>query len=373
VKQLLYSDVEEALRASVRSFLADRCPPAVLLDRVESGDVYQAKLWTGLAAELGVAGLAIAEDDGGQGASWRETSVVAEELGRSLAPTPFLGSTVLATELVSSLGDRELLRALAGGGRTAALVIGLDTVPGKWPAGVAWVSGRLTGAVRSVADVIGADYLFIPATGLRGERALFRLDAADDAVSITPVVSLDLTRPVADVTVDVDLDASRRQAGLVASGPTAVTAVEAALTAGAAMLAAEQLGLAERCLEMTVTYLRSRYQFGRQIGSYQALKHRVADQWALLNQARAGARYAAACLADGDPDTPVAASVAKSYCSAAAVRIAEECIQMHGGIGFTWEHPAHLYLKRAKADALALGSPQAHHARLASLVGLTVR
>jgi alkylation response protein AidB-like acyl-CoA dehydrogenase len=372
VKHLLYSEVEEALRASVRDLLGDHCPPAVLLDRIESGEGYHAKLWSALAAGLGVAGLAVDERDGGQGASWRETSVVAEELGRSLAPTPFLGSAVLGTELALRLGDRQLLGTLAVGGSTAALVIGFDTVPGKWPTGVAWASGRLSGAVRSVADVAGADHLFIPATGPDGEPALFRLDTADNGASITPVVSLDLTRPVADVTVDVNLDARSGQACLVASGPAAITAVEAALTAGAAMLAAEQLGLAERCLEVTLAYLKSRYQFGRKIGSYQALKHRVADQWALLSQARAAVRYAAACLADGDPDTPVAASVAKGYCSVAAVRIAEECIQMHGGIGFTWEHPAHLYLKRAKADALALGSPRAHYARLAGLVGLTV-
>ncbi len=146
----------------------------------------------------------------------------------------------------------------------------------------------------------------------------------------------------------------------------------AALTAGAAILASEQLGLAERCLEMTVDYVKERKQFGRAIGSYQALKHRLAEVWAGVTQARAVARYAADCLATGDPDAAVAASIAQAYCSPVAVRAAEECVQMHGGIGFTWEHPAHLFLKRAKADAVALGTARAHRALLGDQVGLPV-
>jgi alkylation response protein AidB-like acyl-CoA dehydrogenase len=128
--------------------------------------------------------------------------------------------------------------------------------------------------------------------------------------------------------------------------------------------------LAERCLEITVEHLLTRYQFGRQIGSYQALKHRMADLWAGVTQARAVARYAAGCVADADPDAAVAASLAQAYCSLVAVKAAEECVQLHGGIGFTWEHPAHLYLKRAKADAIAFGTASQHRARLAELVDL---
>jgi alkylation response protein AidB-like acyl-CoA dehydrogenase len=159
-------------------------------------------------------------------------------------------------------------------------------------------------------------------------------------------------------------------------GPAAERALEAALTAGAAILAAELTGLAQRCLDMTVGYVKQRHQFARPVGSFQALKHRLADVWVGVSQARAASRYAAACLsADGagplaHPDAKVAAAVAKAYCSEVAVHAAQECLQLHGGIGFTWEHPAHLYLKRAKADSIAFGTADAHRGTLASLVNL---
>ena len=156
----------------------------------------------------------------------------------------------------------------------------------------------------------------------------------------------------------------------MAAGPDAVAAVTAALTAGAAMLASEQLGVAEKCLEITVSYLKERYQFARPIGSFQALKHRAADLWVAVSQARAAARYAAACLATADPDTPVAVALAKASCGDAATLAAQECVQLHGGIGFTWEHPAHLYLKRAKSTSLGFGTPDWHRASLAGLAEL---
>ncbi len=156
----------------------------------------------------------------------------------------------------------------------------------------------------------------------------------------------------------------------LASGRDADRAVAAALAAGAAMLAAEQLGLAERCLEMTVAYLKERYQFARPVGSFQALKHRAADLWVAISQARAASRYAAACLADGDRDAPVAMALAKAACGDAATLAARECVQLHGGIGFTWEHPAHLYLKRATSSSIAFGTPDWHRAALARLAAL---
>jgi hypothetical protein len=178
------------------------------------------------------------------------------------------------------------------------------------------------------------------------------------------VTTLDLTRPLYDVTF------AEAPARLLASGDHAVAALTRALTVGAAVLASEQLGLAEAALEITVAYLKTRHQFGRLIGSYQALKHRAADLWGSVAQARAVARYAAACVADDDPDAPVAVALAQAYCSGVAVRAAEECVQLHGGIGFTWEHPAHLYLKRAKSASLALGTAAKHRRALGRLVNL---
>jgi alkylation response protein AidB-like acyl-CoA dehydrogenase len=156
----------------------------------------------------------------------------------------------------------------------------------------------------------------------------------------------------------------------VASGEAAARAVADALAAGAGVLASEQLGVAQRCLEMTIAYVKERHQFARPVGSFQALKHRLADVWVALTQARAAARYAAACLASGDPDTPVAVALAKAACGEVAVLAAQECVQLHGGIGFTWEHPAHLLLKRAKSGSMALGTPDRHRAALAVLVDL---
>jgi alkylation response protein AidB-like acyl-CoA dehydrogenase len=178
------------------------------------------------------------------------------------------------------------------------------------------------------------------------------------------VVSLDATRPLCDVAFEAV------PARTVATGAAATQAVGSALAAGAAMLACEQLGTAQRCLDMTVAYVKERRQFARPVGSFQALKHRLADVWVQLTQARAAARYAAACLADGNPDTPVAIALAKAACGDAAVHAAQECVQLQGGIGFTWEHPAHLLLKRAKSGSMAFGTPDRHRAALAALVNL---
>ena len=216
------------------------------------------------------------------------------------------------------------------------------------PAGVQRLSGTVTGLI----DALPAGILLVPADGV--PSALYAVQATSEGVSLVPVVSLDMTRQLCDLTLD---GAPGR---LIATGDTAGRAVRDALTAGAAMLAAEQLGLAERCLEMTVAYLKERQQFGRPVGSFQALKHRLADLWVGITQARAAARYAAACLAAGDPDTPVAVALAKAACSDIALKAAQECVQLHGGIGFTWEHPAHLYLKRAKSASIGFGSPDRH-------------
>ena len=174
----------------------------------------------------------------------------------------------------------------------------------------------------------------------------------------------DATRQLADLVLD---DVPARQ---IAAAGDADAAIAAALTAGAAILASEQLGLAERCLEMTVGYVKERRQFGRPVGSFQAIKHRLADLWVGVTLARAAARYAAACLAAGDPDVAVAVALAKAACSDIALKAGQETVQLHGGIGFTWEHPAHLYLKRAKAASIAFGTADAHRASLARLVDL---
>ena len=338
-----------------------------MLARVEGKEPYDPALWRALAAELGLAGLLVPEALGGQGASAREAAVVMEELGGAVAPTPFLGSAVLATSALLGCDTADeavagLLGRLAAGRSAAALAVPLSAAPGGgFPATVRVDGdGRLTGRVTSVADAVGADVLVVPAVGVRGP-GLYEVAAADAAVE--RFNSLDLTRPLADVTFD-GCSARPLPAG------DAAAALDAALLTGAGLLASEQLGVAQWCLDETVRYLGQRHQFGRVVGSFQSLKHRLADLWLEVVSVRAAARAAADALAAGSPDTPVAAAVAQSYAAGVAVHAAEEAVQLHGGIGMTWEHPAHLYLKRAKADEIALGTPGRHRAALAALVDL---
>jgi alkylation response protein AidB-like acyl-CoA dehydrogenase len=372
IPDLLYSADEQDLREAVRSLLAERAGWPAVLARTETSETYDTGLWRVLAAEVGCAGLLIPEALGGAGASFREAAVVAEETGRAAAPVPYLGSAVVATAAVLAAPDAELLAGLAAGTVTAALAVPFASRPAdELPGGVRVTppqagdpdgQARLTGTITGVADALPADVLLVPADGV--PAGLYAVQAGAPGLTMTPVVSLDQTRQLADLAVD------SVPARPVLTGPDAAAAVRAALTAGAAMLASEQLGLAEKCLEITVSYLKERYQFARPVGSFQALKHRLADLWVAVLQARAAARYAAACLADGDPDTPVAVALAKAACGDAATLAAQECVQLHGGIGFTWEHPAHLYLKRAKSGSTGFGTPDWHRGTLASLAGL---
>lgn len=379
---LLYSEAEEELRTAVRSLLASRCDAAAVLARIEGGAPHDPVLWRVLAADIGAAGLLVPEKLGGQGASHREAAVVLEELGRAAAPVPYLTSAVLATEILLGCDGADcadLLRELAAGRRVCAPALPLTLAPGAplpapvrdtgaGPGGGTGPGGgpgggtgtrTLSGSVTSVADAAGADVLLVLA-----DTGLYAVQADSPGVSRTPLVALDLTRPLATVTLD-------GAAGTRLADPaTARAAIAGALLSGAGLLASEQLGLAEWCLAQTVAHLRTRHQFNRPLGSFQALKHRLARLWLDVASARAAARAAADALATGAPDAPLTVAVAQAYCSGVAVKAAEECVQLHGGIGMTWEHPAHLYLKRAKADSLALGTAGHHRGLVADFAEL---
>ncbi|MFJ7158194.1 acyl-CoA dehydrogenase family protein [Streptomyces sp. NPDC101118] len=364
VSDLRYTDTEEELRAAVRALLTDRAPAAAVLARAESGTPYDPALWEALGAGIGAAGLLVPEKLGGQGAGPREAAVVLEELGRAVTPVPYLTSSVIATEALLACDAQlpavaRLLASLAAGTAVAVVALPLTLGPGaQGPAPVRDTGGGLlSGTVTSVADAAAADVLLVLAdTGLFAVRA--------EEAGIDPAVPLDLTRPLATVRLD-------RAYGEPLAGPvTAAAVLRRALLAGAGLLASEQLGLADWCLTETVRHVRERHQFNRPVGSFQALKHRLAQLWLEVAQARAAARNAADALATGDTETALAVSLAQAYCSRVAVRAAEECVQLHGGIGMTWEHPAHLHLKRAKADSLALGTPGHHHDRIAQLAAL---
>ncbi|WP_431994305.1 acyl-CoA dehydrogenase family protein [Streptomyces griseoflavus] len=355
MSDLLYSEEEEALRAAVRDLLTDHCDAAGVIARIESDAPHDLSLWKSLADGMGLAGLLVPEDRGGQGATHRETAVVLEELGRAVAPVPYLTSAVVATEaLLACPEPGDLLASLASGRRIGALAVGLHTAPRAAFATVRLEGGALHGELTGIADAAVADVLLVPAD----DGGLYAVEAG--AVTVTPQTSLDLTRPLARIVLD---GARGRRLG------DAEPAVRRALRAGAGLLASEQLGVAEWSLTETVRHLKDRKQFNRPVGGFQALKHRLAQSWLETVNLRAAARNAADALTTGE-DADVAVAVAQSYAAPVAVRAAEEALQLHGGIGMTWEHPVHLHLKRAKADSIAYGTAGAHREELAELVDL---
>jgi alkylation response protein AidB-like acyl-CoA dehydrogenase len=362
---LLETDVEEALRASVRALLLDRCPSTRVTALFDGDRSVIAPLWDALAREMGLAALLVPEARGGAGATPREAAVVMEELGRCVAPVPFLTSSVMATALLLRSDADDLVRSLAQGERSAAIVIPIDAHPDALRLSVqVSPDKRLSGHVTNVAGVLDAELLLVPAVSADGALEIRWMPVDTPGVSVKPGTSFDMTRQLADV----HFDAVAAPALVLRSEER--EALCGALDLGAALLASEQLGIAQWCLDTTIDYLKVRRQFGEPVGGFQALKHRIADLYVAVESARAAALYAAASAGRGDVESRVAGAVAQSYCAQVAVLAAEEAVQMHGGIGMTWEHPAHLYLKRAKADQVALGIPGAHRAMLARLVDL---
>ncbi|MDT7536948.1 MAG: hypothetical protein QOI82_533 [Actinomycetota bacterium] len=314
------SDDSKELRDSVRSFFAEQAP-------VRSQLADDPSIWKRLTAELGLTGLAVPEEQGGSGASFAELAVVLEEAGRSLLRAPLLSTAVAASVLVHT-DVADLVPPLLDGSTSAAFVVGDVTTAGP-------AHDLLSGTVGQVADAAAAGLLLVTA----GDT-LYAVDAA--IADIQPVDALDPTRPLARVV----LDGTHGRA----VGPSAY-AIDLLHVA----LAAESVGAARAALEMTVGYLKVREQFGRPLGSFQALRHRVADLTVELEAATSTVWYAARAAADNAADLPVVAPLAKAVAQDAFTHIAGEVIQLHGGIGFTWEHDAHLYFKRAWTTALLHG------------------
>ena len=342
MSDLLYSDTEEALRDSVRRLFADRCRPEAVMRAYDPAPQDFSDVWQTLAADLGVAGLLVPEQLGGAGAGAREAAVVMEEIGRAVAPVPFLSSAVLATIALLHAGDTETVKGLATGSLTAALTVPLSTAPddvvtGVSVTGVSVTGDGLTGRITSVAGAGEADVLVVPVAGPDGlELHTVSRDAA--GVDVSPVLTLDMTRPLANI------EFSSAASSRVGTAP-AEAAVTEALETGAALLASEQLGIALWCLDTTLAYVKQRRQFGRAIGSYQAIKHRLADLWIEVNSAAAAARYAADTCARQDEDATIGAAVAQAYCSGVAVHAAEECVQLHGAGAIRQRFPCLIALR----------------------------
>ncbi|WP_224390306.1 acyl-CoA dehydrogenase family protein [Pseudonocardia sp. ICBG1293] len=361
------TDEQRALRAALHRFAERQHDEATLRRLVGSEEGFDRTLWRRLGTELGALSLAVPEDLGGAGGTCVDQAVAAEELGAALVTGPLLGTVALAVPALVAApagADRDpLLAALAEGSRTAALVARL-TAPydGASAAGVTADGHRLTGTVDHVPDAGSADVLLVAAAGADGP-VLAAVDAGATGVRVERRGSFDLTRPVARVVLD------GADATVLATGADADDALRHAFRTAGALLAAEQAGIARRLLDLTVAYAKERLQFGRPIGSFQAVKHRCADMLVAVEQARTAAQHAA--WAVDDPrvdDADLAVAIAQATCSETAYRVAADTVQLHGGIGFTWEHVAHLYYKRAVADAALLGSAQAHRERIAALV-----
>jgi alkylation response protein AidB-like acyl-CoA dehydrogenase len=313
--------------------------------------------WRRLGAELEVFGLAVTEGLGGSGASLVEQAIVCEEFGRSLLPGPVFGTVELAIPLLSALEDDTVLPSVISGERTASVALphgGL--LIDRHSITVTESDGLLNGQIPQVVD--GAADLLIVGAKCSDDFGLYLVEEADRA----EVLTLDQTRRQSRISLD-GVRGIR-----LAAGSLAKAATETALCTGTALLAAEQVGGAQRLLEMCVEYASTRWQFGRQIGSFQAIKHRCADMLVLVEHARSAAYHAIGSLETGTDDARLVASLAKATCSQAFLSIANSAIQIHGGIGFTWEHPAHLYLKRAITDAALLGSADVHLDLIASTV-----
>lgn len=360
---------QQELVALIRDVLGQRADAASTRTALESADRFDADLWRLLCEEIGVAGMAVPEEFGGAGYTLRESQLLLEELGHSLSPSPYLGSVAIAAQAILASGDADAAERLLPGiveGSSSAALAWADAAGRLAPEqvdvravqdGDTWT---LSGTCGFVLDGMPADVIIAIAQTDAGPRLFEIVDA--DAVTRREIETMDLTLRLAEFTFD-----GTPARALGDADPAVLDQVRALALAA---VSAVQVGTAARALEMTVEYALQRVQFGRQIGSFQAIKHRLADLYLEVAQAQAAARYAADTLARDDADAPVAQAVAQAYCSEVAVHAAEEALQLHGGIGMTWEHPVHLYLKRAKSDQLALGTPAAHRSDLAHLVDL---
>jgi alkylation response protein AidB-like acyl-CoA dehydrogenase len=333
---------------------------------------YDPDVWHQLATELGLVGIAISEEFGGTGGSFLEQVVILEEMGRCLACLPYFSTAVLATHTLLESGDevaqKRWLPAIAAGETIATLALAEES--GRWDEGgiaataVQDGSGwRLTGTKSYVLDGHLAELILVAARTSDGV-SLFAVEGDTATISRTPLQTVDLTRKLARV------EFMQTPAVLVGGQGDAWPVLERVLDLAVVAMAAEQVGGAQTVLDDAVAYATDRIQFGRQIGSFQAVKHRCADVLLDVESARSAAYYAAWGVTDGAEDRAEAAAIAKTYCSDAYLKATADNIQIHGGIGFTWEHSAQLYYKRAKSSEILFGQTTYWRELLADRMGL---
>ena len=362
-----FTEEQEQLREAVRRFLADHSPTAEVRRLMESENGYDPDVWRRLCHDLALAGVHVPEVYGGQGFSFSELAVVQEEMGRALYGGPYFSSTVLAATAILQAGgedDRvELLPAIASGDRLATLAF---AEPGAgWDlddVGLVADDDRLDGVKSHVVDGCLADLLLVvarePGTKGRDGLSLYAVEQAAEGVTSSRVEALDPTRKLARIAL------AGAHGRLLGGRGDAGPALARTLDLAAVALANEMVGGAARVLETAVDYAQARVQFGRAIGSFQAIKHRLADLTLTVELAKSAAYQAANAAAEHDDDLPALASLAKAAASDAYMCSVKDCIQIHGGIGFTWENDTHLFYKRAKSSEVFLGDPGQHREKL---------
>lgn len=370
-----FTEEQEELRRYTRQWLDENCPVETVRQLMDTDAGYNRGHWEAIA-QMGWLAMAIPEEWGGAGFSFLELFVLLEEQGRSLFCSPFLSTVVMAASVVEEAGDegqkQQILPAIAEGDLIAAVAF---TEPnGRWDAaGVAARAGPrdgggwiLNGTKSFVLDGQVADLLVVAARTGQGV-SLFLVPGGAEGLTRRSLQTMDQTRKQAEIELrDVKLEAG----ALLGSDGGGWPVLERMMERAAVALAAEQVGGAQACLGMAVDYAKVRKQFGRPIGSFQAIKHKCADMLAQVESARSAAYYAGWAVSEDNEERPLMASLAKSYCSEAYFASAAENIQIHGGIGFTWEHDAHLYFKRAKSSELLFGDPSFHREKIADLLGL---
>ncbi|MCH2171773.1 acyl-CoA/acyl-ACP dehydrogenase [Myxococcota bacterium] len=368
---LTFTEEQDELRATVRQFFADKSDEQAVRAHMNLPSGYDGDLWTQMAEQIGLAGLIVPEEHGGAGFGYKELCIVMEEMGRVLACAPYLATSVTATNALLQCADEatrnSLLPSIATGETIATLAYVESS--GCWDLSEVNMRAQskddgwlLDGEKGWVLDGVAADVILVVArteTGLE----VFRVEGDAEGLTRSDLPTLDLTRKLAK------LSFASTPATKISEGDQS-EALERVLALTVVALAAEQVGGAQACLDMAVEYASTRLQFGRPIGSYQAIKHKCADMLVEVEFAKTAAYHACFSAADEPGELLEAASLAKAYCSEVYFHAAAENIQIHGGMGFTWEHPAHLYFKRAKASALLFGDAAHHREALATIVGL---
>ncbi|MFC5748330.1 acyl-CoA dehydrogenase family protein [Actinomadura rugatobispora] len=363
---LAFTQEQDELRRTVRDFFDKTSPEAEVRRLMDTEEGFDPDVWRRLAGELGLAGLAVPEEYGGAGCGFVEVGILLEEAGRALLCAPVLSTVVLAASTLLGLDDeeacREYLPGIAAGSTVATLA--LTEPSGRWDAGGVTATAvrgtrgwTLDGTKSFVLDGGTASLLLVAARTDAG-ISVFAVDGEAPGVRREPQATLDQTRKQAAITFD------STPARLVGEEGRAWPVLERVLDLAAVAVAAEQAGGAARVLEMAVEYAKTRVQFGRPIGSFQAVKHKLADMHIGVESARSAAYHGMWAAAGSPPDLPEAADLAKSCCGDAFVGAAAENVHIHGGIGVTWEHPAHLYLKRAHSSQVLFGHAADHRRRL---------